>query len=34
VLTSQRKQHILEVLRRTGQVVAKDLSQELELAED
>jgi DeoR/GlpR family transcriptional regulator of sugar metabolism len=34
VLTSQRKQHILEVLRRTGQVVAKDLSQELELSED
>jgi DeoR/GlpR family transcriptional regulator of sugar metabolism len=34
VLTSQRKQHILEVLRLTGQVVAKDLSQELELSED
>jgi len=34
VLTSHRKQHILELLRRTGQVVAKDLSQELGLSED
>lgn len=34
MLTSHRKQHILELLRRTGQVVAKDLSQELELSED
>jgi DeoR/GlpR family transcriptional regulator of sugar metabolism len=34
VLTSQRKQHILDVLRRTGQVIAKDLSQELGLSED
>jgi DeoR/GlpR family transcriptional regulator of sugar metabolism len=34
VLTIHRKQHILEVLRRSGQVIAKDLSQELELSED
>lgn len=34
VLTSHRKQHILELLRRTGQVIAKDLSQELGLSED
>jgi DeoR/GlpR family transcriptional regulator of sugar metabolism len=34
VLTTQRKQHILEVLGRTGQIVAKDLSQELGLSED
>jgi len=34
VLTTQRKQHILDVLRRTGQVIAKDLSQELGLSED
>jgi DeoR/GlpR family transcriptional regulator of sugar metabolism len=34
VLTSHRKQHILEVLRRDGQVVAKDLSSELGLSED
>jgi DeoR/GlpR family transcriptional regulator of sugar metabolism len=34
VLTSHRKQHILDVLRRTGQVVAKELSQELGLSED
>jgi DeoR/GlpR family transcriptional regulator of sugar metabolism len=34
VLTSHRKQHILDVLRRTGQVVAKDLSQQLSLSED
>jgi DeoR/GlpR family transcriptional regulator of sugar metabolism len=34
VLTSQRKQHILDVLRQSGQVIAKDLSQELELSED
>lgn len=34
MLTSQRKQHILEVLRREGQVVAKRLSQELGLSED
>ena len=34
MLTKQRKQHILEVLRREGQVVAKDLSQELGLSED
>ena len=34
VLTSHRKQHILEVLGRTGQVVAKELSQELGLSED
>jgi DeoR/GlpR family transcriptional regulator of sugar metabolism len=34
VLTSHRKQHILDVLRRTGQVIAKDLSQQLALSED
>ncbi|MBV8113398.1 MAG: DeoR/GlpR transcriptional regulator [Silvibacterium sp.] len=34
MLTIHRKQHILEVLRRTGQVVAKELSQELGLSED
>jgi DeoR/GlpR family transcriptional regulator of sugar metabolism len=34
VLTSQRKQHLLEVLRRTGQIVAKDLSEELGTSED
>ena len=34
VLTSQRKQKILDLLRREGQVVAKDLSQELGLSED
>lgn len=34
MLTRQRKQHILEVLRLTGQVVAKDVSQELALSED
>ena len=34
MLTSQRKQKILELLRRNGHVVAKDLSQELGLSED
>ena len=34
MLTSQRKQKILELLRRDGQVIAKDLSQELSLSED
>src|ERR1700749_1374106 len=34
VLTSHRKQHILDVLRRTGQIVAKDLSEELDISED
>ena len=34
VLTSQRKQKILDLLRRDGQVVAEDLSQELDLSED
>lgn len=34
MLTSQRKQHILEVLQRDGQVIAKQLSQELGLSED
>src|ERR1700749_414946 len=34
VLTSHRKQHILDVLRRTGQIVAKDLSEELDVSED
>lgn len=34
MLADQRKQHILNVLRRDGQVVAKILSQELGLSED
>ena len=34
MLTSQRKQHILDTLKREGQVVAKTLSQELGLSED
>ena len=34
MLTSQRKQHILAVLQRDGQIVAKRLSQELGLSED
>jgi DeoR/GlpR family transcriptional regulator of sugar metabolism len=34
VLTTHRKQHILDVLRQSGQIVAKDLSQELGLSED
>jgi DeoR/GlpR family transcriptional regulator of sugar metabolism len=34
VLTSQRKQHILDVLRQEGQVIAKALSQQLGLSED
>lgn len=34
VLTLHRKQHILELLRRTGQVIAKDVSRELSLSED
>jgi DeoR/GlpR family transcriptional regulator of sugar metabolism len=34
VLTSHRKQHILEILRQSGQIVAKELSQELGTSED
>lgn len=34
MLTSQRKQYILEVLNREGQIIAKKLSQELGLSED
>jgi DeoR/GlpR family transcriptional regulator of sugar metabolism len=34
MLTSQRKQYILDVLRRDGQVIAKQISQELNLSED
>jgi len=34
MLTDQRKQHILNVLKRDGQVIAKQLSQELDLSED
>ncbi len=34
MLTQQRNQHILEVLKRDGQVIAKNLSQELGLSED
>lgn len=34
MLTTQRKQYILEVLKRDGQIIAKTLSQELNLSED
>ncbi len=34
MLTSQRKQYILEILKKDGQIVAKTLSQDLELSED
>jgi DeoR/GlpR family transcriptional regulator of sugar metabolism len=34
MLTSQRKQYILDLLRRDGQVIAKQVSQELGLSED
>lgn len=34
VLTSHRRKHILDTLRRTGAIVAKDLSAELNLSED
>lgn len=34
MLTRHRKQHLLDVLRQTGQLVAKDLSEELEISED
>ena len=34
MLTSQRKQLLLDTLRRTGQIVAKDLSHKLGLSED
>ncbi len=34
MLTSQRKQYILEILKRDGQVIAKTVSQELGLSED
>lgn len=34
MLTRQRKDHILAVLKRDGQVIAKALSQELDLSED
>lgn len=34
MLTSQRKQYILDILRRDGQVIAKQVSQELRLSED
>ncbi len=34
MLTSQRKQHILKILKEKGQVIAKSLAQELELSED
>ena len=33
-LPGQRVEHILELLRRTGQIVAKDVSRELSLSED
>ncbi|MFN8443898.1 MAG: DeoR/GlpR family DNA-binding transcription regulator [Caldilineaceae bacterium] len=34
MLTDQRKQYILEVLKKEGQVVAKKIAQELDLSED
>ena len=34
MLTQQRKQHILDLLKKEGQVVAKTLAQELDLSED
>lgn len=34
VLTSHRKQHLLDILRQTGQIIAKDLSEELGVSED
>ena len=34
MLTTQRKAHILKILKATGQIVAKDLSQDLKLSED
>jgi DeoR/GlpR family transcriptional regulator of sugar metabolism len=34
MLTTQRKQHILKLLKRDGRIVAKDLSRALELSED
>lgn len=34
MLTSQRKQYILDTLKRDGQIIAKQLSQELNLSED
>lgn len=34
MLTSQRKEYILKVLREQGQVVAKEISRELQLSED
>src|SRR3569833_3867757 len=34
VLTSHRRKHILDTLRKTGAIVAKDLSAELNLSED
>ena len=34
MLTQQRKQHILDILKKEGRVVAKALAQELELSED
>ena len=34
MLTSQRKQHLLDVLKRDGQIIAKTLSQTLGLSED
>lgn len=34
VLTSHRRKHILDTLRRTGSIIAKDLSAELNISED
>jgi len=34
VLTSHRRKHILETLRKTGEIIAKDLSSELNVSED
>ena len=34
MLTRQRKEYLLDLLRKTGQIVAKSVSQELGLSED
>ena len=34
MLASQRKEYILKVLREQGQVIAKEISRELQLSED
>ena len=34
MLTSHRRKHLLETLRKTGSIIAKDLSSELNVSED